>query len=310
MRMWLAKVGIFPKNGWDVDAVAKERVLGLSDDLIAGIVNLNEEQRAFLEALCRVNPTGWYKAADVRTLAEANSGLRLSRSSLPKQFLEPLQAEGLIEFESGGTAGGKSARLRTTAKFSADILEPFVSKTVDTLDAVLTAYYVKRPEDIYAEMDSTNSVVKGEALEAYAVHIMRLLGLRFVGWRKRAADTTGRAEVDVVLAGRIGGMATRWQVQCKNKPGGNVDLEDVAKEIGLVPLTHATHVMVLANSSITRDARVFASRINEQTALTVYLLDKKDFRTVRESPGAIAAVLRAQSEEILRRQPTASLWAP
>jgi site-specific DNA-methyltransferase (cytosine-N4-specific) len=308
MRMWLAKAGIFPEKGWDVDSTAKERLLGISDELIAAIVNLNEEQRSFLDALCRINPAGWYKAADVRDLAETNSGMRMSRSSLPKQFLEPLKSAGLIDYKSGGTSGGKSALLKTTDLFNDDVLEPFVARTVRTLDTVLTAYYTKRPQDIYADLVSTKPVVKGEALEAYAIHIMRLLGLKFVGWRKRAADTTGRAEVDVVLAGLLGGVATRWQVQCKNKPGGNVDLEDVAKEVGLVPLTHATHVMVLGNSRFTKDARTFAARINEQTPLTIYLLDKRDFDAVRASPGALAGVLRAQSEGILRSQPTASLW--
>lgn len=308
LRMWLARAGIFPEKGWAVDVAAKERVLGLSDDAIGVLASLNPEQRAFVEALCQVNPKGWYKAADVRALAEADSGIRLPRGSQPKQLLDPLATAGLIEYRTKGQPGGKSAELRATAKFRKEVLEPFVTRTVGTLDAPLAAYYKLKPGDIYAAMASNDTFKKGQALEAYAIHIMRLMGLRFIGWRKRAQDTTGRAEVDALLAGPLGGIPTRWQVQCKNTPGGRVVLEDVAKEVGLVPLTKATHVMLIANCPITGGAREYSAEVNRQTSLTVFLLDQADFNTVKKSPGALGRILQARAQEALRQQSSGSLW--
>jgi len=313
LRMWLAKASLFPQTGktdlWKFDRGRKNRILGLSDDAIALLATLNREQLAFVEALCRINPAGWYEASKVRDLAEASLDVRLSRSSLPQEYLTPLKDAGLIEFESGGTQGGKSARLRTTPSFRSDVLEVFVTKTVKDLDADVASYYRKTPENVYEDLESSDSHKKGLALEAYAIFLMRLLGLRFLAWRKRARDTTGRAEVDAVLAGVFGAVPTRWQVQCKNTPSGVVDLEDVAKEVGLVPITKATHILVVANARISRSARDYAAQVMESSSLTLFLLDKADFEAVRKSPGELAAILKTQAEAAIRDRPSGSLFS-
>jgi site-specific DNA-methyltransferase (cytosine-N4-specific) len=299
IRMWLAKAGLFSTKGWDVDPATKERILGLSDASVGILAALDDEQRAFVKALCQINPSGWYRAADVRDLAETVSGLRLSRVSLPEKFLQPLERAGLVEYTSKGTAGGKSALLRTTTRFNVEILEAFVGQAVKDLDKTLVAYYKERPEDIYSDLASTDRFRKGRALEAYAVYIMRLLGLRFVGWRKRA-DETGGAEVDVMLEGVFGGTPTRWQVQCKNTPSGAIDLEDVAREVGIAVLNHATHILIIANGRITKDAREFATGISLGSPFTVFLLDKDDFDVIRKNAAGIGNILRLKSEELLR----------
>lgn len=301
MRMWLAKAGIFSERGWDVDLSVKERVLGLSEESLAILAGLDEGQQAFVRALCRIDPAGWQKASDVRDLAESLSGLHLSRVSLPQEFLRPLEAAGIIEFRTRGTAGGKSAVLRTTQKFKREVLEPFVTTTLKTLDPALSAYYRRRPQDIYHDLASTDRFRKGQALEAYAIKLMRILGLRFLGWRRRAADTGG-AEVDVALAGLFGGIPTRWQVQCKNTPSGRLDLEDAAREIGVATVYHATHVLLIANCPVTEQARRFVARANSATTLTVFVLDRKDFEAVKASPGTLGRILRASADLILRQK--------
>jgi hypothetical protein len=299
MRMWLAEVGIFtPKRrGWNVDQAAKERVLGITNKAASILADLSREEAAFVEALCRINPQGWCRASDVRANAEAYSNISNGRQNL-RDILEPLKSAGLIDYKSGGTRGGKSALLKTMPAFNANVLDPFVRDTVKTLDPTLSAYYRRRPADIYADLASRDTMKEGLALEAYAVHIMRLLGLRFLGWRKRARETTGRAEVDILLTGLFGGVPTRWQVQCKNTPSGRVDLEDVAKEIGLLPITNATHVMLIGNCPITPHARDFAERVMQSSPVTIFLLDKNNFARIKDSPGSIGLILQAQSEEI------------
>jgi hypothetical protein len=210
--MWLAEAGV-TGNGWTVHTDTLERIIGLDEEQVSGLAALRPDQRAFVRALCVLNPDDWFKAADVRDEAEVLSGLILDRGTTVV-YTEPLVQAGLIEVQSGGTKGGKSQLLRLTDNFRADILEPFVTRTVESLDTALISYYKKRPPDIFKELESDDTYVKGRALEAFAVYVMRLLHLRFIQWRKRAS-ATGYAEVDAILAGVLGGVSTRWQVQCK-----------------------------------------------------------------------------------------------
>jgi hypothetical protein len=203
----------------------------------------------------------------------------------------------LIEFETEGTAGGKSSRLKTTAKFHRDILESFVTRTVKTLNTALSDYYARRPEEIFEELESKDTYVKGRALEAFAIMIMRKLGLEFVCWNRRAADTA-QAEVDVILSGLIGAVHTRWQVQCKNTPNATVHLRDVASEVGLLPVTQATHILMFANARFSSEAIKYANAIMRRTAVSIYLLDKHDFETLRLDPASLMTILLQKAKEI------------
>ena len=265
----------------------------------------------FALALCRVSESAdgaAYKASDIRSHAEAIAGRRFDRANLPKTFLEPLRDAGLITYASGGTQGGKSAILTTTDKFKSHLLQPFIENTVSSLDATLTAYYTKPVKEIYEELDSKSPHIKGRALEAYAIHVMRLLGLRFVAWRKRAKEETGQAEIDVVMAGLLGGVATRWQIQCKNKPSGNISLEDIAKEVGLTPLTKATHILIIANCQATSDAKVFATETMKTSPLTIIILEEMDFQRIRGNPASIATIIAEKSKEIEKIKRTGLDW--
>lgn len=311
LRMWLERAGVFGgggRNAWEVSETAKRKLLGLTDDQIAVLVGLNEGQRAFAIALCRINPRGDHMASDVRALAETITGRPLARSSLPNNYLKPLERAGLITFKSGGTAGGKSATLRTNADFASKLLEPFLTITLKDLDAALTAYYKKPIADTYAELDSSDPGVKGQALEAFAIYVMRLLGLRFLYWRRKAKET-GQAEVDVVMNGVLGGQPTRWQIQCKNTPGHATDLEDVAKEVGLLPITNATHIAVFARGGFTSKAEAFAAEIMRNSSVVIYLVGAAGFAHLKQDPGSLAALLRADAERIAALTPHPGLWS-
>lgn len=312
MRMWLAKAGLFPESGrgdaaWRPDPAVKEDLVGIGDDTIAALAALTPEQAAFAKALARLDPVGWTPAAEVRDLAEAAEGVRIGRGSLPNEVLRPLEAAGLVEYRTGGTRGGKTSELRTTEPFQAEVLRPFLERTLRDLDPALAAYYRARPADVYAALGSSDTHTKGRALEAFAVYVMRLLGLRFVGWRRRAEET-GHSEVDVLMAGLFGAVPTTWQVQCKNTPSGRVRLEDVAKEVGLIPLTRATHVMVLANAPFTRDARRYADAVMQNTSVTMFLLDREDFEAVLESPANLGRILQRQAERIRDLKLATPVW--
>lgn len=301
LRMWLARAGLFPdgrRNAWKLDKLRLDELLGFTDEDIAILGDLEEDQRAFVLALCRINPAGAYRASDVRDLAEASGSIRLERSSLPKRYLEPLARTKLITYTSGGTSGGKSARLKTTQKFKHEILATFIERTVADLDAAVAAYYMMRPGDIYAALDSKDKNEKGNALEAYSILVMRLLGLRFLDWRRRARNT-GFAEVDAMFSGLTGVAPTIWQVQCKNTPNGRIDTDVVAREVGLLPTTNATHILIIGNCPVTNDARRFAIHVMQRNAVTIFLLGNEDFGAVRKSPGALGSILTSQARVIL-----------
>ncbi len=298
LRLWLVKAGLFPKarsRAWQVSVEVKQRLVGLDDNEIASLVDLRDDQQQFVLALCARGAGADIPAAEIRDLAHARSGIAMKHSSLPKEYLEPLKRLGFIDYESQGTSGGKTSTLSTTDKFNVEVLEPFLSTTIKSLDATLAAHYRKSLDDIYSELDSNDKHTKGLALEAFAIQVMRLLGLRFVAWRKRARDETGHAEVDIILSGLMGGVATRWQVQCKNTPSGRLSLEDVAREIGLTFITKATHVLFIANCRATRDAMAFADEVMRNSPLCIMILDKEDFDLLRESRSVIGDVIRAKS---------------
>lgn len=316
MRLWLAKGGIFEEtksrvSAWVINDTKREEILGIKDSTLKGIDALDAPQRAFLIAMCKVNPHGWVKASDIRNLAEANdeSLVKFTRASLPKQILDPLKDAGLIEWRSGGTTGGKTAELRVTKEFKADILEPFISSATVSLDPQMTRYYKMRAEDIYNDLDSSDTGKKGQALEAYAIQLMRILGLRLIAWRKRAKESTGQAEIDALMAGTIGSIATTWQVQCKNMPNSSVNLEDIAKEVGITTVTKATHILFVTNGTYTKDAREFAAKIVASSSLSIYLLDKSDFEIVRENPAALAHLLEIQSKKIVSDRLQHPTWS-
>lgn len=89
---------------------------------------------------------------------------------------------------------------------------------------------------------------------------------------------------------------------------GQARLEDVAKEVGLAPLTRATHILVLANAPITRDARRYADAVMQNTSATIFLLDREDFEAVREGPANLGRVLRRQAERIRDLKLATPVW--
>ena len=301
LRMWLSLAGVFPKgraNAWQISEETVEELIGLDPVSVAALTGLDAAQRGFLAGLCALDPDDWFPAAEIRNWVETTQGVQIGRQSLPKAILAPLRDAGLVEFRTGGTKGGKTSRVRTTAKFRSDVLTPFLETTLRDLDSTVSEYYKERPDDIYAGLTAKERHVRGTALEAYTIHIMRLLGLQFVAWRKRSAQTA-HAEVDILMTGLLGGLPTRWQLQCKNTTQ-RIRLEEVAKEVGLLPVTAASHIMFVANTSFTPDARSFADKIMARSATTIFLLDKTDFAKIQETPTSIASILRKQSEAILR----------
>jgi hypothetical protein len=300
MRMWLSKGGVYPWKGstmWDANDDVVTALVGLNMDEIAAISSWSREHIELAKALCRMNPKGEVKAADVRASAETMLPYTLSRAS-NRILFKPLLEAGYVAMKTGGTAEGKSAKVAVTDRFRADVLAPFLENAHKMLGNALFRLYDWDPERIRKGLESSKTSEKGMALEAYAVRVMRLMNLRFVTWRLRSS-ATGGAEVDATFTGLLGGVPTRWQVQCKNTKT-EVRLDDVAKEVGLVPLTKATHILVLSNQKFTRAAVTFARDTMRESPVTLFLVGGDDFRRVLDDGGAaLLSVIRRQSEDAL-----------
>lgn len=311
-RGWLAKAGIFPlerTDAWRVSEDAKRRVIGLASDEISSIAAWSVEDRALALALCRLDSATHHNPAKVREMAEANLGRTLDRGNL-RDLFEPLIRVGYVTVESGGTRAGKAGTLTILPKFKADVIEPFLKRAATDLDPHVLELYKWTATEIRKNLDHKDSHTKGLALEAYAVRMMRLLGLRFLRWREQGPETGG-TEVDIILAGIYGGIPTRWQVQCKNKPKSKVTVEDVAKEVGLAPLTKATHIVMMTNSRFTSTARKYADAVMENSSLAIYLLDEDDFKRVLDSTGGdLPAIMREQGERIASLPRRGLDWLP
>lgn len=306
LRMWLSKAGVFPSTGrgtpaWTADFVAVESLLALGSDDIAILSALSNEQKAFALTLARrlLNPDEWTSASVVRDATESLTGLRIDRSSLPNAVLKPLAAAGLIEYRTKGTRGGKTSELRVTDAFTNECLIPFLERTSETLDPIATAYLRKRPADVHAGLESKDKHVAGNALEAFAVQIMRTLGLRFEAWQKRASET-GWGEVDVLLSGVIGCIPTRWQVQCKNTVQP-LSHEVIAREVGLLASTKATHIVFFSRGARTRNAGNYILDAMKKHGVPVYVLDGVLYDRVITEPLALPAELRRQANELVQR---------
>ena len=306
LRMWLARAGVFPTAGrgtsaWTPDTAAVDRLLGLGSEDIAALTLLTHEQKAFALTLARRLPAKdeWIPASVIRDATEAITGLRIDRGSLPNAVLKPLAAAGLIDYRTKGTRGGKTSELVALEAFENDCLVPFLERTSSSLDPVAALYLRKRPADIRLGLESRDKQTAGNSLEAFAIQVMRSLGLRFEAWQKRASET-GWGEVDVLLSGVIGCLPTRWQVQCKNT-AQPLSHEVIAREVGLLASTKATHIVILSRGARTRNANSFILDAMQKHGVPVYVLDGALYQRVVAEPLLLPDELRRQAMDLVQR---------
>ena len=309
LRMWLAKAGVF-EGKWTVNSEMKQKLLRLSDNQIAGISSLSHEQRAFLGALCRTGPVFNQKASSIRDMAESESGLTLRRDNLVKNFLAPLQSLGLVEYETKGTSGGKSSTFSTTNQFEAEAVSAFLDHAVASLDPTITEYFRQRPADILANLQTDDTVVRGEALEAFSVMILRLMGLRFIGWQKRAADSVDQSKTEVLIGGLVGGLPTRWLLECWNSPDLALDISDIEESVERFTQSSLSHLLLFSTGGFAPKAKSFVEETIKTNLSTVFLFDNSHFDRLGQDPASFPALLRKQGEQIMQSHGFHVNWQP
>jgi site-specific DNA-methyltransferase (cytosine-N4-specific) len=153
-------------------------------------------------------------------------------------------------------------------------------------------------ESVVSDLDNPDKHIKGKALELLAIWMIRLTSLRFTKWRKRDYET-GQGEVDV-LAASDRFVYHRWQIQCKNTK--RVDVEVLAKEVGMTFVTGADVVMIVTTGEFTRDAFQYAYRMMEVSRYYMVLIQKEDIEAIQEDKTNIIKILDKRARRVFAKK--------
>jgi site-specific DNA-methyltransferase (cytosine-N4-specific) len=180
-----------------------------------------------------------------------------------------------------------------------DLLKPMLENLAE-LTELTSAELNRKFEDVVAELEQPDKHVRGKALELFSVWIVRLLGLRFSKWRAKNFKETGGGEVDVIAASdRV--VYSRWQIQCKNTKI-KVDVDIVAKEVGLTFVTKADVVMFVTTGECTSNAVNYANQVTEVSRYYVILLDKHDIARILEDKARIIEILNVKARRVFAKR--------
>src|SRR5688572_4797132 len=221
-------------------------------------------------------------------------GVRFPDTGLPGAVIDALVERGLVTYtKTTGGRGAKPGVVRPTEKLQIEVFGPILDAIEKIVGLEYRNFVRTSMDDVLRDIKSTSQHVKGKALEALAAKIAFLIGLEFVSWRLRGADTGG-AEVDVVVQG-ASPVFLRWNIQCKNT--AFVRLDDVAKEVGLAYEMGSSVVMLVSTGKFSTDARDHANHVMRRTNLNVILVDGRDVAAIAASPAAIGTILERASQE-------------
>jgi Restriction endonuclease len=265
MRLWLDKAGVTTK-AWQINEKLYAEIVGVSQTELDALVGLSTEQRAVLKVLAEVGTT--VDSSELRVATERAFPVKLNEKAFSR-LLKPLADAGFLSFQP---AGGKSAPVKPEPRLLKDVTGPLLDQYGRGLPAKLRTLLRRPLADIVAALDSTSGYEKGLALEALGFKMMRSIGLDYRDTRFRPKQG-GRFEVDLLFdTQRL--AYSRWQIQCKNT--ARVDLDDVAKEVGLVFRLLSNVIVIITRGTVGNEARRYATDVMQKTSLAIVLIDGSD----------------------------------
>lgn len=252
-----------------------------------------------MKTLANLGGAGPFASNDIEKLATATCGVHFNEKMLPKQVLYPLAKAGFITLTRGTKQVGRGAKpflVRPTAKMHAEVLAPLLAQLERQTTSDLRPLLRKPMQQVLDQLNAPDSHTRGLALEALAFKLMRLLDMDYVATRLRGA-ATGGAEVDLVFqSARL--VFSRWQVQCKNT--ARVNLDDVAKEVGLTKLLKSNVIVVVSTGEIGSSARGYANRVMADSNLCLVLINGNDLAQIAQRPATIVDVFRREAVQAMR----------
>jgi DNA modification methylase len=297
MRQWLQEAGVFEKT-YEINWDRVYDILELDKDYIDEIYTLTSEQKYFLLAMLHISITELTKWNDIANYAVSIYKVRFPAKSFVKDIIQPLVEVGLIETEK--TTGGRGAKpnlVKLTEKAQQELLSKLLESIADITEISQTELN-RSFEDVVNDLEHSDKHIKGKALELLAIWMIRLTSLRFTKWRKRDYET-GQGEVDV-LAASDRFVDHRWQIQCKNTK--RVDVEVLAKEVGMTFVTGADVVMIVTTGEFTRDAFQYAYRMMEISRYYMVLIQKEDIEAIKKDRTNIIKILDRRARRVFAKK--------
>lgn len=283
MRLWLDKAEVTTTD-WRINEPVYREVLGLSAVELEALDGLSKEERAILKVLAEMGVP--VDSSKLRVAVETAWALRLNEKGFAKT-LKPLVDLGLIEFKA---AGGKSAPVTPTKQLLNDVTVPLIEQYGKGLPSKLRALLRQPLFEIVESLDAPSGHDKGLALEALAFKMMRSIGLEYRETRFRPKK--GRFEVDLLFDSKRLAYS-RWQIQCKNT--ARVNLEDIAKEVGLRYRLLSDVIVIITRGAIGGEARHYAGDVMARTSVSIVLIDREDVDRIVADPVAINDVLAREA---------------
>jgi len=297
MRQWLEEAGVF-EGQYEINWDCVYDILELDKDYVDELYTLTPEQKYFLLAMIQMSITTLTKWNQIARYATSVYKIRLPSKTFVKDIIKPLCEVGLIETER--TTGGRGAKpnlVKLTQKAERELLSRLL-ESIAQLTEVTQTELNRSFEDVLADLAHQDKHIKGKALELLAIWMIRLTSLRFTKWRKRDYET-GQGEVDV-LAASDRFVYHRWQIQCKNTE--RVDVDVLAKEVGMTFVTGADVVMIVTTGEFTKDAFLYAYRMMEVSRYYMVLIQREDIEAIKEDRTNIIKILDRRARRVFAKK--------
>lgn len=290
MKLWLNKAGVLKK--WRIDENRLHELTELTETEFRLLKTLSCEQYYFLRALCNTGTLGFQRAADVRRLATSTYGISFGQSNFSQSVIQPLLQKELIEVQRTTAGHGARTPLVKVSELSRrEIILPLLQQLEGLTDDEVIECLQKPLAELRVDINSTDTYFRGLALEAFAIKIMKIIGLDFVQTRLRGAETAG-AEVDVLFdSSRL--LYTRWQVQCKNTT--RVSLDQIAKEVGLSHVLKTNAIVIMTTGIISEAAKTYATQIMKTMNICIIMVEGVDIDAIIDEPTKILDVFNRES---------------
>jgi len=296
MSLWLETAGVLSASPeWTVNEARLAAVAGITAGEFDILSSFTREQACYLRALANVGGDGPLPANEIEKLASVTYGVRFNEKSLPKDVLNPLQDAGYISAErTTGGRGGKSGLVRMTPKLKADLVEPLLKQIAAQVKRELRPYLRQTLPNMLAKLDSADKHVKGLALEALALKLMRLLDMDYIATRLRGTDATG-AGVDLLFESSSH-VFSRWQVHATD--GQCLTVDDLALQVGLLYVTGADAVLAVCTGTAADAAREYADLTNRDLRVPVVIVDGDGLREVSVRPRRLRQMVQRQTTSV------------
>jgi site-specific DNA-methyltransferase (cytosine-N4-specific) len=290
MKLWLEEAGVL--TGWHINEKKLADLIDISENELLLIKTLSKEQYFFIKAFCDFGSDDFQQAVTILKLAKASYGIDYKEKTFNNNVLKPLEKKGLIEMRKVTAGrGAKSPDIKLTDLSKKEIIAPFLKQIESIVGNEVLQYLQKTITEIRDDIDSTDTYVKGLALEAFAIKIMRIIGLDFVKTRLKG-NTTGGAEGDVVFdSSRL--LYSRWQVQCKNTKIVSVD--QVAKEVGLSHVLQTNAIVIMTTGKVSKTARKYANEVMRTMNICIIFIESSDIDAIIADPIAIIDIFNREA---------------